>query len=111
MMRFLAGLGMGGVMPNVIAEMSEYSPRRLRATLVTLMFSGYAIGGMLAALLGKVTMESFGWRFVFYAAGFPTLLIPFVWKYLPESMSFLLRAGRIEELKKYWYEWSRVIPR
>ncbi|WP_202131456.1 MFS transporter, partial [Escherichia coli] len=50
--RFLAGLGIGGVMPNVVAQMTEYSPRRARSTLVTLMFSGYSVGGMLAALLG-----------------------------------------------------------
>lgn len=52
-MRFLAGLGIGGVMPNVVAQMTEYSPRRIRSTMVTLMFSGYAVGGMLAAVLGK----------------------------------------------------------
>ena len=43
--RFLAGLGIGGVMPNVVAQMTEYSPRKMRSTLVTLMFSGYAVGG------------------------------------------------------------------
>ncbi len=45
-LRFLAGLGIGGVMPNVVALMTEYSPKRSRSTLVALMFSGYAIGGM-----------------------------------------------------------------
>ena len=35
--RFLAGLGLGGVMPNVIALMTEYAPKKLRATLVSLM--------------------------------------------------------------------------
>ena len=51
--RFIAGLGIGGVMPNVVAEMTEYSPKKIRSTMVTLMFSGYSVGGMLAALLGK----------------------------------------------------------
>ena len=27
-MRFLAGLGIGGVMPNVVAQMTEYSPQQ-----------------------------------------------------------------------------------
>ena len=52
-MRFFAGLGIGGAMPNVVAQMTEYSPRRMRSTLVTLMFSGYSVGGILAAVLGK----------------------------------------------------------
>lgn len=97
--RFLAGLGIGGVMPNVVAQMTEYSPRRLRATLVTLMFSGYAVGGMLAAVLGKGLIESHGWQSVFLAAALPVLLIPFILKSLPESMPFLLKGGRHDELK------------
>ncbi|KQX22409.1 MFS transporter [Variovorax sp. Root434] len=98
--RFLAGLGIGGVMPNVVAQMTEYSPKKLRATLVTLMFSGYAVGGIIAALLGKGLIETYGWQSVFFAAGMPLVLIPFILKYMPESMPFLLARGRTEELKK-----------
>ncbi len=97
--RFLAGLGIGGVMPNVVAQMTEYSPRRIRGTMVTLMFSGYSVGGMLAALLGKGLIESYGWQSVFIAAGLPALLIPAVLKWLPESMPFLIKSGRIDTLK------------
>jgi len=97
--RFLAGLGIGGVMPNVVAQMTEYSPKRIRSTMVTLMFSGYAVGGMLAAVLGKGLIESYGWQSVFIAAGLPVLLIPFILKSMPESMPFLIKAGRIDELK------------
>ncbi|NML28867.1 MFS transporter [Zoogloea dura] len=98
-LRFLAGLGIGGVMPNVVAEMTEYAPRRIRATLVTLMFSGYSVGGIVAALLGKAMMVSYGWQSVFYAALAPVLLIPFILRSLPESMPFLLRVGRLDELR------------
>ncbi|SFV05495.1 MFS transporter [Pseudoduganella namucuonensis] len=98
-MRFLAGLGIGGVMPNVVAQMTEFSPKKIRSTMVTLMFSGYAVGGMLAALLGKGLIETYGWSSVFLAAGVPVLLIPFVLKSLPESMPFLIKEKRIEELK------------
>jgi AAHS family benzoate transporter-like MFS transporter len=98
--RFLAGLGIGGVMPNVVAQMTEYSPKRIRSTMVTLMFSGYAVGGMLAAVLGKGLIESYGWQSVFIAAGLPVLMIPFMMKSLPESMPFLIRARRFDELKR-----------
>ncbi|MEN3275748.1 MAG: transporter, family, benzoate transport protein [Massilia sp.] len=99
-MRFLAGLGIGGVMPNVVAQMTEYSPKRIRSTMVTLMFSGYAVGGMLAALLGKGLIEAHGWQSVFLAAGAPVILIPFILKNLPESMPFLIRQGRKAELQR-----------
>jgi MFS transporter, AAHS family, benzoate transport protein len=93
-MRFLAGLGIGGVMPNVVAQMTEYSPRKIRSTMVTLMFSGYAVGGMLAAVLGKGLIASYGWQSVFLAAAAPVVLIPLILKQMPESLPFLLAKGR-----------------
>ena len=98
--RFIAGVGIGGVMPIVVAQMTEYSPLRIRSTLVTLMYSGYSIGGMLAALLGKGLIETYGWPSVFVAAGLPVILIPFLLKSFPESMPFLVKQGRIDELKR-----------
>jgi AAHS family benzoate transporter-like MFS transporter len=32
--RFVAGLGIGGMMPNVAAQMTGYAPRRVRGTMV-----------------------------------------------------------------------------
>jgi len=98
-MRFLAGLGIGGVMPNVVAQMTEYSPRKVRSTMVTLMFSGYAIGGMLAAVVGKGLIETYGWPSVFLAAGLPVLLIPVVLKAMPESMPFLIKTQQVARLQ------------
>lgn len=88
-LRFLAGLGIGGVMPNVVALMTEYAPKRIRSTLVALMFSGYAIGGMSSALLGTWLVGDHGWKIMFYIAGIPCLFLPVLWKYLPESLMFL----------------------
>jgi len=99
-LRFLAGLGIGGVMPNVVAQMTEYAPKKMRATLVTSMFSGYALGGIVAALLGKGLIETYGWQSVFFAAGLPVILIPIILSSLPESMPFLLNKGRHEDLKR-----------
>jgi AAHS family benzoate transporter-like MFS transporter len=95
--RFIAGLGIGGVMPNVVALMSEYAPRKIRSTLVAIMFSGYSVGGMLSAGLGMVLLPSHGWQSVFYVAGVPLLLLPVIMKFLPESVGFLIRQGRIDE--------------
>ncbi len=98
--RFLAGIGIGGVMPNVIAHMTEYAPRRVRNTLVTLMFSGYSVGGMLAAVMGKGMIDAHGWQSVFVAAGAPVLLVPLLMKWMPESLPFLIRHGRTDELAR-----------
>ncbi len=97
-LRFFAGLGIGGAMPNVVAQMTEYSPRRIRSTMVTLMFSGYSVGGILAAVLGKWLLEAHGWQSVFLAAGLPIVLVPFILRSMPESMPFLVRSRRDAEL-------------
>jgi AAHS family benzoate transporter-like MFS transporter len=105
--RFVAGIGIGGVMPNVIAQMTEYAPRRVRSTMVTLMFSGYSVGGILAALLGKHMIESYGWQSVFMAAGLPVVLVPLILKSLPESMPYLIRRGETRTLARIA---SRIDP-
>lgn len=92
--RFIAGLGCGGLMPNAVALMNEYAPKRARSTLVALMFSGYSLGGVLAAGLGIYVLPRLGWQAMFFAAAVPLLLLPAIlWK-LPESVGFLLRQGR-----------------
>ncbi|MGN8140208.1 MFS transporter [Pseudomonas sp. 22105] len=90
-LRFVAGIGMGGAVPNVVSLMSEYAPRKVRNVLMTLMCCGYALGSMLAALLGKQLLLSHGWQSVFFVAATPLLLIPFILRYMPESLAFVLR--------------------
>ncbi|MFK0276913.1 MFS transporter [Ensifer sp. NPDC090286] len=100
--RFFAGLGCGGLMPNAVALMNEYAPKRLRGTLVALMFSGYSVGGMVAAGLGIGLIPSYGWKPMFFIAAVPLLLLPVIlWK-LPESLGFLIRQGKQDEAKRIY---------
>lgn len=96
-LRFLAGLGIGGVMPNVVALMTEYAPKRIRSTLVAVMFSGYAIGGMTSALLGAWLVPQFGWKIMFYIGVIPLVLLPVIWKFLPESLLYLSAKKQVEQ--------------
>ncbi|MNZ35544.1 MFS transporter [Pseudomonas alkylphenolica] len=98
--RFIAGLGIGGVLPVCTAQMGEYSPLKLRTRLITLVFAGYSVGGILVALTAKQLIESYGWQWVFYVAGLPVLLIPFILKSMPQSIGYLLRNGRQDELRE-----------
>ncbi|HIE1081168.1 aromatic acid/H+ symport family MFS transporter [Acinetobacter baumannii] len=98
-LRFIAGLGIGGVMPNVVALMTEYAPKKIRSTLVAIMFSGYAIGGMTSALLGAWLVKDMGWQIMFLIAGIPLLLLPLIWKFLPESLAFLVKSNHSEQAK------------
>jgi AAHS family benzoate transporter-like MFS transporter len=98
-MRFFAGLGIGGVLPVVTAQMAEFSPLRIRARLVVLVFAGYSLGGILVALTAKQLIGAYGWQSVFFVAGLPLLLIPFIIKTMPESMPFLIKKKREAELR------------
>lgn len=99
-LRFLAGLGIGGVMPNLVALTSEYAPQRMRSTLVTTMFSGYAVGGVMAALLGSWFTPSFGWEIMFFIAGIPLFLLPVIWKFLPESLAFVVKQNKQQQARQ-----------
>lgn len=99
-LRFIAGLGIGGVLPNLVALTSEYAPQKMRSTLVTTMFSGYAVGGIMAALLGAWFTPSFGWEIMFYIAGIPLLILPILYLYLPESLTFLVKKQQNEKASK-----------
>jgi len=100
-LRFIAGLGIGGVMPNVVALMTEYAPKKIRSTLVAIMFSGYAIGGMTSALLGAWLVKDMGWQIMFLIAGIPLLMLPIIWKFLPESLAFLIKSGKEEQSSRF----------
>jgi MFS transporter, AAHS family, 4-hydroxybenzoate transporter len=90
-LRFLAGLGLGGATPCFIALTSEYAPARLRATLVTVMWSAFPLGAMLGGFLNQYLLGELGWRAIFYIGGVAPLVLAgvLIW-YLPESIKFLL---------------------
>ncbi|WP_332847495.1 MFS transporter [Pseudomonas lactucae] len=97
--RFIAGLGCGGLMPNAVALMTEYAPKRMRSTLVALMFSGYSLGGVVSAGVGIFMLPHFGWPSMFFAATLPLLLLPVILSLLPESIGFLIRKGHVDQAR------------
>lgn len=89
--RFLTGLGLGGVMPNAIALTSEYSSRRQRTFMVMVMFSAVTVGSALGGVLAARLIPGFGWRGVFWAGALlPLALLPALLVWLPESLHVLV---------------------
>ncbi|WP_321930739.1 MFS transporter [Paraburkholderia guartelaensis] len=105
-LRFLAGVGIGGVLPNAIALTSEYSPKRYRATMVILMFSGNTFGASLPGLVSVTLVPRFGWQVLFWVGGILPLAIALLLALaLPESIRFLAlderrRARAIATLRR-----------
>lgn len=96
--RFLAGLGLGGVIPTAIALTVEYSAPEKRNFNNAAMFCGYAVGGVVAALSALALLEHIGFRGMMAIGGLPLItVVPLLWRLLPESPSFLDARGRSEE--------------
>jgi MFS transporter, AAHS family, 4-hydroxybenzoate transporter len=91
MLRFFAGIGLGGVLPNLIALVNEYSPQRLRGTLGAIAFCGLPLGSLLGGLLARWAIPLFGWQSLFYVGGIiPLLIAVAAIALLPESLRYLL---------------------
>jgi AAHS family benzoate transporter-like MFS transporter len=99
-LRFCAGLGLGGVLPLAATVSAEYAPNRWRSAFVMWTSIGYASGALAAAALSRATVDAWGWRGVIGTGAFPLLLLPaFVWL-LPESLEWLVRTGRTERARR-----------
>lgn len=89
-LRFLAGLGLGGAMPTATAISSEYVPKRRRPVAVTLTVICVPLGGALAGFIGGYILPRYGWRVLFGVGGaLPLVLAAFLFKVLPESPRYL----------------------
>ena len=93
---------MGGLMPNCISLMTEYSPKKRRALLVGAIYIGYALGGILASLIGMYLVPHTGWRVLYFLSVRSLYLtIPFFVKQFPESLSYYLarkQVGKVVEI-------------
>ncbi len=101
LLRFLAGLGLGGLIPTAATLVSEYAHLRRGSSSITFMMTGYHVGGVLTALLAIPILPSLGWRAMFVIGALPALvLVPLMIRNLPESPSFLVARGRRDEAEE-----------
>lgn len=97
-LRVVAGLGLGGVTPNLVALVSEYSPSRIRATAVTVTIAGMSLGGFVGGFAAAFLIPEFGWQSLFVIGGVLPLGVAVVAvKWLPESIKFLASRGENEQ--------------
>ena len=94
-LRFLAGLGLGGALPNAAALAAEFVPIRQRPIAVTVTIVCVPLGATLAGLLGIRVLPVIGWRSLFVIGGvLPVVTTLLFVKLLPESPRFLARQPR-----------------
>ncbi len=113
-LRFVVGLGLGAELPVASTLVSEYSPRAIRGRMVVALESFWALGWILAALIGflVIPVSDDGWRWALAVGIVPTLYAVAVRFGLPESVRFLESTGRHDEAEAAVrrYESSAGIP-
>lgn len=93
LLRFLAGLGLGGCLPTAITLVTEYARGSKSSSATTTIMTGYHVGAVLTALLGLGLIPVLGWRAMFVAGAAPALvLVPLMIRFLPESKTFRAAA-------------------
>jgi MFS transporter, AAHS family, 4-hydroxybenzoate transporter len=101
-LRFFAGLGIGGVIPNVVAINAESAPRNLRATLAIIATGLVPIGGALAGFASAGLVPLYGWQILFEVGGVVPIVIALAAIFgMPESIKYMtLHEGQRRKMEQ-----------
>jgi len=96
--RTLACLGLGAVLPTVMALVADWMPAGRRVQMVALAFAGVTAGTTIGGILAAVLVPTAGWPVLLVVCGIvPLLLIPAIVKVVPESVGVLAARKRPQE--------------
>ena len=108
-LRFLTGIGLGGVLGNAVTLASEYCPSARRASLLMIISCGFTAGAILGGLLAAVLIPRTGWQSVFIVGGLiPLAVATLLVRELPESLHLLLIRGADRARIDHWLQ--RIAP-
>ena len=89
-LRTIAGLGIGGVIPNIVAINAESAPRNLRATLAIIAAGMVPLGGALAGFAALAFVPQYGWPVLFYIGGVVPIVFAIIAIFgMPESIKYM----------------------
>jgi AAHS family 4-hydroxybenzoate transporter-like MFS transporter len=105
-LRFAAGAGLGGAMPNAATLSAEFTPLRRRPLAVGATMVCVPIGGVVAGLIAAPVLQNLGWPWLFILGGAAAIVLTGVlWLALPESPRYLVRRP------ERWTELTRILRR
>jgi len=101
-LRLLAGLGIGGVIPNVVAINTESAPRKLRATLALISVGFVPLGGAIPGVVAATLVPAYGWQILFTIGGIVPIVLALIGLFtLPESIKYMaLHEGQRVKMEK-----------
>jgi len=109
LLRLITGFGLGGIMGNAMALVSEYSPARIRTTLMMCVSCGFTAGAAFGGFVAAVLIPLSGWPGVFVFGGIVPCVIAIVMAlWLPESLQYIIARGCNTEQVDHWLR--RIAP-
>ncbi|MEH6821381.1 MFS transporter [Dietzia psychralcaliphila] len=101
-LRFIVGLGLGAELPVASTLVSEFAPRRIRGRVVVILEGFWAVGWIMAALIGYFVVPTGddGWRWALAVGLVPAAYALVIRFGLPESVRFLESRGRVDEAER-----------
>lgn len=101
-LRLLAGIGIGGVIPNIVAMNIEFAPRRLRSTLGIMAVGLVPIGGAIPGVVTATLVPTHGWPILFLIGGIaPLVIAAAVYFALPESIKYMaIHEGHRKDMER-----------
>ena len=97
-LRFLTGIGLGGMIPNILALTAELAPKRLRGTFTIISLFGVPAGIALPGWVAALLVPSYGWPVLLLIGGLlPLFIAALGLLILPESLKFLVQRGGHDE--------------
>jgi MFS transporter, AAHS family, 4-hydroxybenzoate transporter len=101
--RLIAGFGLGGIMPNAMALVGEYSPKRVRVAAMMAVSAAFTAGAAVGGFIAAWLIPAYGWRYVFYFGGIVPMIgaiAMLIW--LPESLQYLVLSGKSKDKVTRW---------
>jgi AAHS family 4-hydroxybenzoate transporter-like MFS transporter len=107
--RLIAGIGMGTIIPNASALVSEYMPQRLRPTMVMIVGVGFTAGAAVGGFIANALIPRYGWQSVFVLGGIVPLVIAAAMAVaLPESLQLMVLRRKSRAQLSRWI--NRIDP-
>ena len=93
-LRFVTGVGIGGMLATLTGLVSEYSNDKRRGICMGLLQSGYPLGALFGGVIAAQIIQYADWRSLFlFGGGLSAVLLPLILIRLPESLDFVTRSG------------------
>jgi MFS family permease len=101
LLRFLVGLGVGGVWPNAVALVAECWPDKTRPVVAGVMGAAINAGIVMLSQVAQIwAVTEDAWRWLFKLAGAPAVLGLLVLAFLPESPAWLDSRKKTTQKKR-----------